>query len=75
MTDQQQRIAELENELENLTARLPRHSTPPAMLIRLEEVEEELAVLRAERAKRAQQESEGARAQEERGRHDEEGNG
>ena len=69
MTDQQQRIAELENELENLTARLPRHSTPPAMLIRLEEVEEELAVLRA------QQESEGARGQEERGRHDEEGNG
>jgi hypothetical protein len=58
----QQRIAELEKELENLTARLPRHSTPPAMLIRLEEVEEELAVLRGRRGEDGEPEREGAGA-------------
>jgi hypothetical protein len=56
----QQRIAELEKELENLTARLPRHSTPPAMLIRLEEVEEELAVLRGRRGEDGETGREGA---------------
>jgi len=44
----QQRIAQLEQELADIKARLPRHSTPPAMLVRLEEVEEELANLKAQ---------------------------
>jgi hypothetical protein len=44
----EQRIAQLEQELHDIQARLPRHSTPPAMLLRLEEVEEELAVLKAQ---------------------------
>jgi hypothetical protein len=34
--------AELEKRIADLKARLPRHSTPPAMLIELEELEEEL---------------------------------
>ena len=37
-----QRIAELERQLADLKARLPAHSTPPAMLIKLEELENEL---------------------------------
>ena len=39
-------IAHVEAEISELTARLPRHSTPPAMLLRLEELEETLALLR-----------------------------
>jgi predicted RNase H-like nuclease (RuvC/YqgF family) len=45
--DDQERIARLEKEIAELEARLPAHSTPPAMLIELEDLEEELAVLRA----------------------------
>jgi len=36
-------IEELENRIADLRRRLPRHSTPPAMLVELEELEEELA--------------------------------
>jgi hypothetical protein len=36
------RIAELEERIADLRARLPRHSVPPAMFIELEELEEEL---------------------------------
>jgi hypothetical protein len=36
------RIAELEERIADLKARLPRHSVPPAMFIELEELEEEL---------------------------------
>ena len=36
------RIQELEQEIADLKARWPKHSVPPAMLIRLEELEEEL---------------------------------
>lgn len=43
----EQRIVQLEKEHQDLLARLPRHSTPPAMLLRLEEVEEELARLKS----------------------------
>lgn len=39
------RIAELEEAVASLKARLPRHSTPPAMLIELEDMEDELAAL------------------------------
>ena len=35
-------IAELEQRIADLKARLPRHSVPPAMIIELEELEEEL---------------------------------
>ena len=38
----QSRIAELEERIADLKARLPRHSVPPAMIIELEELEEEL---------------------------------
>jgi hypothetical protein len=42
-----ERIAQLEKEIAELEARLPAHSTPPAMLIELEDLEEELEALRA----------------------------
>ena len=41
-------ISNVEAEIAGLTARLPRHSTPPAMLLRLEELEDELSLLRAQ---------------------------
>jgi hypothetical protein len=39
------RIQELEQEIADLKARWPKHSVPPAMLMRLEELEEELEQL------------------------------
>jgi len=50
MVDSQvvQRIAELEQQLADLQARLPAHSVPPAMIEELEELEEELEHLRNE---------------------------
>lgn len=44
-----ERMAGLEQEIQQLTARLPKHSTPPSMLLQLEELEEELEALRAAR--------------------------
>lgn len=44
----QARADELEQRIRDLRARLPRHSIPPAMLIELEELEEELARVQAE---------------------------
>lgn len=44
------RVTELENRIADLNARLPRHSVPPAMLIELDELEEELERARAEMA-------------------------
>ena len=38
---------ELQRRIDDLRARLPRHSVPPAMLQELEELEEELARRRA----------------------------
>ena len=46
MSDQE-RIAQLEKALAELKARLPKHSVPAAMIIELEELEEEIEVLRA----------------------------
>ncbi len=43
-----ERIAALERQLAEAQARLPRHSTPPSMLIEIEELEDELARLRRE---------------------------
>ena len=39
-------VVELERQIADLKARLPRHSVPPAMMIELEELEEELARLK-----------------------------
>jgi hypothetical protein len=49
MTEGEERIRELERELADLERRLPAHSVRPAMLLRLEEIEEELARLRQAR--------------------------
>ena len=38
----EQRIAQLEEAIMQLKARFPKHSVPPAMMIELEELEEEL---------------------------------
>jgi hypothetical protein len=48
MTDrspQTDRIQELNSRIGELKARLPRHSVPPAMLMEMEDLEEELAQL------------------------------
>lgn len=45
--DDREKIAQLEKELAELKARLPKHSVPAAMIIELEELEEEIEALRA----------------------------
>jgi hypothetical protein len=40
-------IVQIEKEIRDIQARLPRHSVPPALLIALEDLETELAQLRA----------------------------
>ena len=47
MTDEEE-IARLEKEIAELRARLPKHSVPPAMLMELEELEDELETLKAQ---------------------------
>jgi uncharacterized small protein (DUF1192 family) len=47
---QEEQIARLEKEIAELEARLPAHSVPPAMLLELEELEDELAALKARRS-------------------------
>jgi BMFP domain-containing protein YqiC len=42
-----ERIQELEDKIAALEARLPKHSVPPAMIIELEDLEEELEMLKA----------------------------
>ena len=42
-----ERVAQLEREIEQLKARLPKHSVPPAMIIELEDLEDELEMLKA----------------------------
>ncbi len=42
-----ERLMALEREYAEVRASLPAHSTPPALLIRLEELEEAIAELRA----------------------------
>jgi hypothetical protein len=46
--DKEQRIKELERGLSQLTAQLPAHSIKPEMLMRIEEMEEELEKLKKE---------------------------
>ena len=43
-----ERIAQLEKQLAELKARLPKHSVPAAMIIELEDLEDELEALRAQ---------------------------
>jgi len=43
-----ERIARLEERLADLERRLPAHSIPPAMILEMEEIEEELAQARAQ---------------------------
>jgi hypothetical protein len=43
-----ERIAQLEEKIAELEARMPRHSVPAAMMIELEELEEELEELKAQ---------------------------
>ncbi len=43
----EQRVAALEREIRELTGSLPAHSVPPSMLMRLEDLEAELATLTA----------------------------
>ena len=52
MTDQE-RIAQLEKEIAELEARLPKHSVPAAMIIELEDLEDELEALRARESRDA----------------------
>ena len=40
-------LAALERELEQLKQQLPRHSIPPTLLVRIEELEEEIAARKA----------------------------
>lgn len=49
------RVEELKRRIADLEARLPKHSIPPAMLIELEELEEEL---KQARRKEAEEETE-----------------
>ena len=44
--EREQRIAKLTEELENLKRSLPAHSVKPAMLLRIEELEEEIEALK-----------------------------
>ena len=44
----QERIRELERRIADAKARLPAHSIPPAMILELEDLEDELARLRLE---------------------------
>ncbi len=44
----EQRIRELQKQLDDLRARLPKHSIPAAMILELEALEEELADLQAQ---------------------------
>jgi hypothetical protein len=43
----EERIAQLEAEIAELKARLPKHSVPAAMIIELEDLEDELIQLQA----------------------------
>jgi uncharacterized small protein (DUF1192 family) len=47
----EEKIAQLEKEIAELKARLPRHSVPAVMIIELEDLEDELERLRAQAAR------------------------
>ena len=43
-----ERLRELDRRIADMRARMPAHSVPPAMIIELEDLEEELSTLRSE---------------------------
>jgi hypothetical protein len=45
----EEKIARLEKEITEMEARLPKHSVPPTLVMELEELEDELAALKARR--------------------------
>ena len=45
MKADRERMSQLEREIAELQARMPKHSVPPAMIIELEDLEDELASL------------------------------
>ncbi|MCL7452917.1 MAG: histidine kinase [Anaerolineae bacterium] len=44
----EKRIAQLQDQIEQLKARLPKHSVPAAMIIELEDLEDELQALQTQ---------------------------
>lgn len=50
-TPTERRIRQLQERLDDLRARLPKHSVPAAMILELEAIEEELADLQAQSAR------------------------
>jgi len=46
-------VLQIEAEISELSARLPMHSVPPAMLLHLEELEEQLADLKSQLGERS----------------------
>jgi len=46
--EKEERIRELEQRIADMKARLPAHSIPPAMLLELEDLEDELSKLKLE---------------------------
>lgn len=48
MGDRKAQIAELEERIADLQARLPKHSVPTSMLVELDELEEQLEELRTQ---------------------------
>jgi hypothetical protein len=46
-----ERITHLKAAIAELKARLPKHSVPPAMILELEEMEDELEALRAQKSR------------------------
>lgn len=51
--DPAERIAELEREIREVEASIPAHSVPASMLIRLEELEDELEKLKQSSSKKS----------------------
>jgi hypothetical protein len=49
------RVTELERQIADLKARLPKHSVPPSMLIKLDDLEQELEQARTELTQRKEQ--------------------
>ncbi len=46
MNELERRVAELEAEIAQLKRQWPKHSTPPSLIMQLEDLEEELAEVR-----------------------------
>jgi len=48
LSNHERQIAHLEAQIAELKARLPKHSVPPVMILKLEDLEDELAALKAQ---------------------------